>query len=163
MAFFGDIVKGGLEGLLSGAGSFAKDVRAAITGKTIIDATAQAELEMKAVAFEAAAAQARLDYDRLMAQGQMAINQAEAVNPSLFVSGWRPMTGWVCNLGLAYTFLIKPLLPFTVSVIASIFGYKATLPVLPDIPMADLFILLGGMLGLAVTRSVDKYNKVASR
>lgn len=31
---------------------------------------------------------------------QLAVNTAEASNPSLFVSGWRPAVGWVCVLGL---------------------------------------------------------------
>jgi hypothetical protein len=37
----------GIGGLISGIGSAAKDIRAAITGKSVIDPAAQAELEMK--------------------------------------------------------------------------------------------------------------------
>lgn len=33
-----------------------------------------------------------------LVQGQIAINQAEAGNPSVFVSGWRPAIGWVCGM-----------------------------------------------------------------
>lgn len=32
--------------------------------------------------------------------GQLAINQAEAANPNLFVAGWRPGVGWVCVVAL---------------------------------------------------------------
>ena len=163
MAFFGDIVKGGMEGLLTGVGTFAKDIRAAITGTTILDATAQAELLQKTAALEAAAVQAKMDYERILAEGQLAINKVEAASSSLFVSGWRPAVGWVCVTGLFYTFLLKPLLPWTVAALASIVGRESALPLLPEVPMGDLVILLSGMLGFGFMRSYDKKNGVTGK
>ena len=30
-------------------------------------------------------------------KAQIEVNKAEATNPSVFVSGWRPFIGWVCG------------------------------------------------------------------
>jgi hypothetical protein len=70
--------------------------------RTIPDPTLKAQLRR-----ELELAQMAADAD--MAKAQAAINQTEAANPNLFVSGWRPFVGWVCGLGLAYAFLIKPI------------------------------------------------------
>lgn len=158
MSFFSELMAGGAAGLFQGLGVFAKDLREAITGKTILDPNQQAELLMKMTAIEAAAAQARADYDKTQMEGQIAVNKLEAANASIFVSGWRPAVGWVCVLGLSYTFLMKPLLPWIIAVGALIVGKQSIVPALPDVAMGDLIILLGGMLGLGVMRSVDKYN-----
>ena len=42
--------------------------------------------------------------------GQLEVNKAEATNTSVFVSGWRPFIGWICGTGLAYQFLVYPIL-----------------------------------------------------
>ena len=86
--------------------------------------------------------------------GQIETNKIEAANSNVFVSGWRPAAGWVCVLGLFYTFFGQPLLGW-------LSGYLgAALP--PEINTGDLFILLGGMLGLGSLRSFDKLKGVAS-
>src|SRR3989338_4834743 len=41
---------------------------------------------------------------------QSEINKIEAGHRSLFVAGWRPAVGWVCAIGMAFPFLINPLL-----------------------------------------------------
>lgn len=41
----------------------------------------------------------------LVVQGQLDINKAEALNPSVFVSGWRPFIGWVCGLACAWNWI----------------------------------------------------------
>ncbi len=35
--------------------------------------------------------------------------KAEAGNPSVFVSGWRPFIGWVCGLGCAWNWIGLPM------------------------------------------------------
>ena len=42
--------------------------------------------------------------------GQMDINKIEASSKSMFVAGWRPFVGWVCGFGVAWNFVIQPLL-----------------------------------------------------
>lgn len=160
MSWLSDIFSGGTSGVLTGAGTFAKDLREAITGKTITDPAVMAELAMKAQALEQASEQAKLHYSEEMSKAQTAINQVEAASSNLFVSGWRPAVGWVCVLGLGYCFLLKPLLPWTVGVISAVAGHPTAIAAMPDVPMGDLIVLLGGMLGLGVMRSVDKFNRV---
>lgn len=167
MSWLSSIFAGGTAGVLTGAGAFAKDLREAITGKTITDPGVMAEVALKAQALEQAAAQAQLDYEKTIKgfeadvlKGQLAINQVEASSSSLFVSGWRPAVGWVCVTGLFYTFLLRPLLPWLISVAALIFGKMPVVPTLPGIDIGELIVLLMGMLGLTVARSIDKYNKV---
>jgi len=106
---------------------------------------------------------AALAADVEVIKGQTAINMEEAKSDSLFKSGWRPAVGWVCVAGLAFTFVVKPLLPWMVQVGCLIFGYVSVLPPMPDIPMADLVILLGGMLGLGGMRTFEKLRGVAAK
>lgn len=161
MSFFSELLAGGAAGLFSGLGTFAKDLREAITGKTILDPNQQAEILMKMAAIEAAAAQAAADYDKSQMEGQAAIAKLEAASQDKFVTRWRPMIGWICGMGLFYTFLLKPILPFVFKCGALIVGRDAgTVPILPEVPMGDLLVLLGGMLGLGTMRSVEKIKGV---
>jgi len=156
MSFIKDLVSGGVEGVLSAAGSFAKDLREAITGKSILSAEKQAELLLKAQELEAAQEKALLDYQQKMSESQNAVNQEEAKNPSLFVSGWRPCIGWICASGLAYAFILKPLLPWLITSIALVFGHTVVLVALPVIELGELLTLLMGMLGLGGLRTYEK-------
>ena len=88
------------------------------------------------------------------AMGQLEINKAEASNPSLFVSGWRPMVGWICALGFGYQFLFRPIF----AGFLLIFGVT---PVFPTIEIESLNTLLFGLLGLGTMRSVEKVTNVA--
>lgn len=97
----------------------------------------------------------RLEQDRELKPllAQLAINEKEAQNPDRFVSGWRPSIGWVCSAGLAYTFLLQPLLSWA----AGLYGHPAP----PSLDMGDLLTLLGGMLGLGGLRTAEKIKGVA--
>ncbi len=86
---------------------------------------------------------------------QIKVNAVEAAHPNIFVSGGRPAAMWVCVSGLAYTFLIQPLLAW----VAAILKY----PIPPIIDIAALMQLLLGMLGLAGIRSFEKSRGVASK
>jgi hypothetical protein len=116
--------------------------------RTIPDPTLKAQLRR-----ELELAQMAADAD--MAKAQAAINQTEAANPNLFVSGWRPFVGWVCGLGLAYAFLIKP--------IASPLVQKWSGVPMEALDVSTLLTLLFGMLGLGGMRTVEKMNGVARR
>lgn len=87
--------------------------------------------------------------------GQLEINKAEASNPNLFVSGWRPFVGWVCGMGLVYSFVGQPLLSWASATWH--FGIPPTLDV------STLLTVLGGMLGLGGLRTVEKINGVAAK
>lgn len=84
---------------------------------------------------------------------QIKVNAAEAMNPSLWVSGWRPGAGWCCVAGLGYTFLLQPLLSWA----SAVWGF----PVPPSIDTEYLIYLLGAMLGIGGLRTVEKVKGVA--
>lgn len=161
MGFLSELLTGGAAGLMQGMGSFAKDLREAITGKSILDPNKSAEILMNAAALEAAVTKMAGEFDKAQMEGQVAIQKLEAASQDKFVTRWRPATGWVCVLGLLYTFILKPLLPFLLECGALITGREvASVPVLPEVPMGDLIILLGGLLGLGTMRSVEKIKGV---
>lgn len=89
-----------------------------------------------------------LDADLQMALAQIKVNEAEAASPDLFRGGWRPGAGWVCTIGLGYTFLMQPLLAW----VCAIKGW----PVPPKIDMDTLMGLLTGMLGLGGFRTFER-------
>jgi hypothetical protein len=89
-----------------------------------------------------------------MVQGQLAVNQAEAANPSIFVSGWRPFIGWVCGGGCAWNWVGLPIAKFGIA--------AAGLPAL-QIAQADLtemMPLLLGLLGLGGLRTYERVKGV---
>lgn len=91
---------------------------------------------------------AQLAADTDLAKGQLAINQAEAGNANIFVSGWRPFIGWTCGAGLAYQFVFSPLLTWT----AGWFGHTIAAP---SLDLGTLVTLLFGMLGLGSMRTAE--------
>ena len=90
-----------------------------------------------------------------LVQGQLGVNQAEASNPSVFVSGWRPFIGWVCGSALVYHYILRPMLPW----LFSVFGVNVPPPVSLD--MGDLITILLGMLGLGGLRTFEKTKGVS--
>ena len=82
-------------------------------------------------------------------KAQLEVNKVEAGHTSKFVSGWRPFTGWVCSVAMAYHFILQPLLTFFLYT----FGNEV---VLPTFDMTTLTTVLLGMLGLGGMRSFEK-------
>lgn len=108
---------------------------------------AKARVEMEAKLLEAATAQA--------AQ-QAATNQVEAGHRSIFVAGWRPFIGWVCGAGLAWAFLLAPMLAWMLPLA----GIATVMPVLQVDHLMELVV---AMLGLGALRSFEKVKGVNSR
>jgi len=106
-------------------GSLAKDIRQAIKGKEVDP--------MELIKYQAE------------------INKIEAQHRSVFVSGWRPFTGWVCAFALAYNFVIRDLLIWFLSI--------ENVP--PALQMEHLMTVLLGMLGLGGFRTFEKYKNVS--
>ena len=88
-------------------------------------------------------------------QGQLAVNEAEARNPSVWTSGWRPGVGWVCVAAFAWRYVGYPV----VSLGCALWAPGVHLPD-PSIDPA-LTELLIGMLGLGGLRTVEKMKGVA--
>ncbi len=103
---------------------------------------------------KSAAEAAQLAAAVAIVQGQLDTNKAEAANPSLLTSGWRPAIGWVCAAALACQYIARPLLQW-----AGIVTGHAW-PALPGID-GNLWELMLGMLGLGGLRTFEKTKGVA--
>ena len=86
---------------------------------------------------------------------QVSLNQTEAASKSIFVSGWRPFIGWICGFGLAYAFILSPIMRFAV-VLA-----METPPDFPVLDISELMPILLGMLGLGGLRTYEKVKGVS--
>lgn len=120
-----------------------------ILDKIIPDPAAAADAKLKALELAQKGELAALDADLRLMLAQADINKAEA-STDLFRGGWRPACGWVCAAGLAYTFLLRPVLPW----LASLAG--AEVQAMPEIDTDTLMVLLTGMLGLGGLRTVER-------
>jgi hypothetical protein len=89
-------------------------------------------------------------------QGQIAINQAEASNPSVFVSGWRPAIGWVCGMACAWNWIGLPI----VKAGLAIYGHPLQMS---PADISEMMPILLGMLGLGGLRTAEKISGVASK
>jgi len=84
-----------------------------------------------------------MDPQRLI-ELQAEINKVEAQNRSIFVSGWRPMVGWICAAAFGFHYIVMPLLV----------AYTDIDPV--EFDTNSLFTVLMGMLGLGGLRTYEK-------
>lgn len=82
---------------------------------------------------------------------QTSINKIDARSNSIWQSGWRPMCGWVCGLGLIYALIGQN--------VANIYFISIGAPTLDPIDTNLLMTLTFAMLGLAGVRSLDKNNQ----
>lgn len=131
----------------------ALDVGGKLIDRLWPDPTQRDAAKLKMLELQQSGELAQLTATTDLAKAQAAINQSEAANGSLFVSGWRPAVGWCCAGALAYTFILAPFAVF----ISQWFGV-----VPPKLPALDdrLLELLLGMLGLAGLRTYEKQKGV---
>ena len=120
-----------------------------VLDKIIPDPQAAADAKLKALELAQKGDLAALDAELRLALGQIEVNKAEATT-DMFRGGWRPAVGWVCVVGLAYQFVLQPVLPWVVA----LFG--AQVPPLPAIDNESLMVLLTGMLGLGGLRTFER-------
>ena len=78
---------------------------------------------------------------------QLEVTKVEASNTNWFVAGWRPFIGWVCGIGLVYSFLFQP-------VVNGLGGN------FPSLDGGELSSLLVGMLGMGGLRTFERYQNV---
>jgi hypothetical protein len=91
-----------------------------------------------------------------IALAQIATNTEEAKSTNWFVSGARPATIWICNVGLLYATVFEPTMRFTATVL---FKYAGTFPVIDTTLTSQLLFAL---LGVGVMRSYDKKQGTAT-
>lgn len=86
-----------------------------------------------------------------LVQGQLKINEKEAENPSVFVSGWRPFVGWCCGAACAWNWIGLPVAK-TGLALAGI-----SISVSPA-DLSEMLPILFGMLGIGGLRTIEKLN-----
>lgn len=119
-------------------------------------AAAQAEVEAALAARDVAAINATME----VAKAQSTVNLAEAQGNDRFSSRWRPATGWVCVCGFAYQFVIAPVLTWTTNLVGVAIG--AAIPPAPVLSINDLMVVLTGILGLGIQRTVERVQGVST-
>jgi hypothetical protein len=123
--------------------------------RVLPDKAAATEAKIKVMELAQKGDLAYLDAELKVAVGQLEVNKAEAANPSVFGSGWRPFIGWVGGFALVYQFIGRPLLSW--------FSLVKGVEVPPELDMGDLITIVGGMLGLAGMRTAEKMKGVARK
>jgi hypothetical protein len=87
-----------------------------------------------------------------VAKAQIEVNKVEAANSNLFVSGWRPATGWSCVFAMCGNFMIIPFTNFVMALLDKDI-------VVPLIPLDTMMPVLLGLLGLGGLRTYEKTKK----
>ncbi len=87
---------------------------------------------------------------------QTDINNAESQNANIFVSGWRPFVGWVCGSGVAFNYILRPVMNYVIILI----NQEGITP-MESLSMAEMLPILTGMLGFGALRSYEKKNNKA--
>jgi len=137
----------GIDGILNLAGT--------VLDKFFPDKDEAEKAKLKLLEMQQAGELAYLDAELKTDLAQAEINKVEAANASLFVSGWRPFTGWVCGGSLAYTITFYP-------IVSAILSYNYPGIKMPEIDIIDLALILTGMLGVnGVSRTFEKRKGVA--
>ena len=75
---------------------------------------------------------------------QIELNKIEARHSSVFVAGWRPFIGWLCGAGLAFLFLVNPIIQWVT-------GQPG-----PQVPSWMMLQLVATLLGFGTLRTVEK-------
>lgn len=117
------------------------------------DPTEAAKAKMQLLTMQQTGELARLTADTDLMTAQMAVNEAEAKSPSIFVAGWRPFVGWCCGVGVGIQFL-GPLLSWG----AQLTGHDVKFP---ELDTGTLLPLLLGMLGIGGMRTYEKVTGTA--
>jgi len=122
-----------------------KDLIAPIAG--LLDKFVEDKDQKNALAHEIATMSEKYAQENALAQ--MAVNKVEASSSSLFVSGWRPATGWCCVFAMAGNFIVTPFANFALGLA----GMDITIPL---VPLDTMMPVLLGMLGLGGLRTLEK-------
>tara|TARA_R110000803_G_scaffold148215_1_gene213633 strand:- start:628 stop:1032 length:405 start_codon:yes stop_codon:yes gene_type:complete len=116
-----------------------------VTG--LLDKFVEDKDQKNALAHEISTMAERHSQEQMLAQ--LEVNKVEAASSSLFVSGWRPATGWVCVLGMAGNFIVTPFANFVLALL----GVQVFIPL---VPLDTMLPVLLGMLGLGGLRTLEK-------
>ena len=123
--------------------------------KLIPDPEARAKAQLDLLKLQQDGVFKELDAQLQINLAQAEINKVEAASQNGFQAGWRPLAGYMCVAGLGYESLLRPLLPWALTVS----GVEA-----PPLPSLDgvLFELMFGMLGLGTLRTADRWKRISA-
>lgn len=123
--------------------------------KIIPDPEARAKAQLDLMRLQQEGAFKEIDAQLQVNLAQAEINKVEAASQNGFQAGWRPLAGYMCVAGLGYEFLLRPMLPWVLTVQ----GIEA-----PPLPSLDgvLFELVFGMLGLGSLRTADRWKRISA-
>ena len=121
--------------------------------KLIPDPESRAKAQLDLLKLQQDGAFKELDAQLQINLAQAEINKVEAASQNGFQAGWRPLAGYMCVAGLGYEFLLRPMLPWVLTVS----GVDS-----PPLPSLDgvLFELMFGMLGLGTLRTADRWKRI---
>lgn len=143
---------------LTGIGSVADLIKDGID-KIFPDKSAAAALKAQVDQANNANQLAEMQANLNAAVQQVAVDNEEAKNASVFVAGWRPFIGWVCGSAFAYNFVLQPFVILVLKASGSAFNV-ASLPVLD---IGSMMPVLLGMLGLGYMRTQEKIAGVSPK
>ena len=145
-------------GVLGGLGTLAKNIREAITGKSIIDPNKQAELLIQAQQAEADLQKG----EQLIQQMQTQIGIEEAKSGKFFIAGARPFIVWICGNSIG-SYIIP------ISLMSAIIWTKACIeagwkmqPYTSPFDVGQLITLTLAILGVGGYRMLEKKWGVAA-
>src|SRR3990167_4140531 len=84
--------------------------------RLIPDPEARARAQLDLMKLQQDGAFKELDAQLQINLAQTEINKVEAASQNGFAAGWSPLAGYMCVAGLGYEFLIRPLLPWVLTV-----------------------------------------------
>lgn len=125
------------------------DVGLKLIEKLFPDPEKAAEAKLKMLDMQQAGELKQLEADVQLALAQISVNKAEAESSDPFRAGWRPFIGWVCGIGLAFQFVVRPIANWSIAITGNTAFF-------PSLELETLMTLLFGMLGLGAYRTVEK-------
>lgn len=125
------------------------DLGTKILERVIPDPVQRAQAQLDLIKLQQEGQFKELESQLQISLGQIEVNKIEAAAEGIYKSGWRPGAGWICVGGLAYEFLLRPLLPWVFQVCG------ANVPPLPSLDSV-LFELVFALLGLGGLRQFGK-------
>lgn len=126
------------------------DSVAKIAGDLITTDKERMELELRAK-----------ELDQAIDLAQIEVNRTEAQHSSIFVAGWRPALGWIGAAGMAYQFLLYPLMLWGWAYFQGAGWIPKELQPPKPLDADQLWVILSGILGIAGMRSFEKTKGVA--
>jgi len=135
--------------LLSTLFEVGKDLIDRLFPDRVAQAKERAEAEQKLMELAQSERMSARAQEVQLAIAQIEVNKLEAENPNLFVSGWRPATGWACVGGLIYQLMLRPMLGWAMENLLQ-WSYP------PELEVETLLTLLFGLLGLGAYRTIEK-------